>query len=104
MWYLLLGFSGFFLFYVPTYITSVLFFNHFNYFTHRPRNDGTFEILNIDRTPYQRLVNHLFFGVFYHKNHHLKPYLFNPKNMNNETDEPLISNRQPRKEPLVKSQ
>jgi fatty acid desaturase len=77
-WALLLGPALFLTLFVPSYVANVLFFAHFNYFTHRPSVDGAPEILNLNHNLYYRTVNRWFFGVYFHKNHHEQPALFNP--------------------------
>jgi stearoyl-CoA desaturase (delta-9 desaturase) len=77
-WALLLGPALFLTLFLPSYITNVLFFAHFNYFTHRPTAGGAVEILNLNHNLYYRIVNKVFFGVYFHKNHHEHPGLFNP--------------------------
>lgn len=78
-WYLLLGSEGFVFFFIPAHLAVVFFFIHFNYATHRPQADGTTEILNLSGGMYYRTMNFLFAGTYFHKNHHLKPYKFNPQ-------------------------
>ena len=36
---------------------------------------------NLDHNPYYKCANALWFGIYYHGNHHRKPILFNPKYM-----------------------
>lgn len=80
-WFLLLGPALFFAVYLPSWLSNGLFFAHLNYFTHRPREGGGSEILNLDDTVPYRIANTLLFGTYYHKNHHRRAYLFNPKHM-----------------------
>ncbi|MFA5984798.1 MAG: fatty acid desaturase [Methylococcaceae bacterium] len=83
-WFCLLGPKFFVLLFVPSYVSYVYLFSSFNYFTHREKADGSIEILNLDNNWYYRFCNKTLFGVFYHKNHHLKPRLFNPMHMEEE--------------------
>ena len=75
-WYLLLG-PGLFAF---LFAFSVMFktahYAWFNYVTHVYSQGGTV-ILNLDHGGY-KFVNLVSFGLYYHKNHHLHPDLFNP--------------------------
>jgi fatty acid desaturase len=89
-WYLLLGPTLFFLLYVPSYFFFHLIGVVLNYYTHipSPKADGTFEILNLNNTFFYKFMNFLFFGLFFHKNHHLKPGLFNPSRYDEEKKPP----------------
>ncbi len=78
-WFLLLGPNVFVWFYIPSLISNILFFAHFNYYTHREREDGTVDILNLDHNLYYKMVNFIAFGIYFHKLHHTNPALFNPK-------------------------
>jgi fatty acid desaturase len=77
----LLGPKIFVLLFLPSYLSNVFLFAAFNYFTHRTNHSGITEILNLDHNWYYKFCNKTLFGVFYHKNHHLRPKLFNPMNM-----------------------
>ncbi|MDH5180373.1 MAG: fatty acid desaturase [Gammaproteobacteria bacterium] len=79
--FLLLNPLGFVLFYVPAFIAQTAFFIHFNWVTHRSTGDGRYQVLNIDKGIYYRVINTLLFGAYYHKNHHLLPGLFDPRNL-----------------------
>lgn len=82
--FVLLGPLYFSIFYLPSYIANVLFLASFNYFTHEQNEDGTVSIVNLDHNFYYRFCNKLLFGVFFHKNHHMKPKFFNPQRMPTE--------------------
>jgi len=81
-WYLMLGPAGFLFFYVPSYAANHLLFCHINYYAH-PKDDATGATRpgNLDHNLYYQLANALWFGIYYHGNHHRKPLLFNPKYM-----------------------
>ena len=81
-WYLLLGPVGFWFFYLPSYFASQFIFMHINYFGH-PKDQGAARSRpgNLDHKLYYRLANTLWFGLYYHGNHHRRPMLFNPKKM-----------------------
>jgi len=86
-WYLLLGPVGFLFFYVPSYVGNYLIFCDINYFCH-PLNPetGKTDATNMDHTLYYKVGNALWFGIYYHGNHHRRPTLFNPKKMVIKTD------------------
>jgi tRNA threonylcarbamoyladenosine dehydratase len=79
--FLLLGPQNFLLLFLPSYVANILFFACFNYFAHREQTDGSTRILNLNETPLLQAANALLCGVFYHRNHHLRPRFFNPKRM-----------------------
>jgi fatty acid desaturase len=70
------------------FLTSIVFkmfhYAWFNYSTHRPSANGT-EIKNLDG-PLYRLVNLIAFGLYFHRNHHLSPLLFDPRAMKKTPD------------------
>jgi fatty acid desaturase len=81
-WYALCGPAGFVFFYVPSYIANHLLFAHINYFAH-PKDTATGQTApgNMNHTLYYKLANALWFGIYFHGNHHRKPLLFNPRHM-----------------------
>lgn len=80
MWYLLLGPVGFLLFYIPSLIANHLLFSHINYYAHPVNPEtGETEASNMTSNLYYKLANLMWFGIYYHGNHHRKPTLFNPK-------------------------
>ena len=81
-WYLLLGPVGFLWFYIPSYIANHLLFVDINYSAHpKDPESGETKPANLDDTLYHKVANALWFGIYYHNNHHRKPLLFNPKYM-----------------------
>jgi fatty acid desaturase len=78
VWIFALGPNLFVYFYLPAYITNVLVFAHINYATHETQPDGSVVIVNLNRTWYHKLVNVIGSGVYFHKNHHERPHLYNP--------------------------
>jgi len=74
----LLGPKMFVLLFLPSYLGNVFLFAAFNYFTHIEKPDGSTEVLNLDNNWYFQFCNKTLYGVFYHKNHHDRPKLFNP--------------------------
>lgn len=79
IWYLLLGKTFFFSFYLPGFLTIVSIFAHINYVCHQQNEKGTVDILNIDHNIYYKITNFFTMGGYYHKNHHLSMTTFNPK-------------------------
>jgi stearoyl-CoA desaturase (delta-9 desaturase) len=81
-WFLLLGPAGFLFFYVPSYVANHLLYIDINYSAH-PVNPQTGQTAatNLNHTLYYKLANALWFGIYFHGNHHRKPLLFNPRYM-----------------------
>jgi fatty acid desaturase len=80
-WFMLLGPSGFFLLFVPASFGAGLFVIHFNWCGHNAHTkDGKIEPTNLDSGWYW-LGNRIFFGIYYHGNHHKMAMLFNPMKM-----------------------
>lgn len=82
IWYLLLGPEAFVFFYIPSYIANHLLFVDINYTAH-PKDPVTGETkaTNLNGTLYYKLANLMWFGIYFHANHHRKPLLFNPRYM-----------------------
>jgi len=87
---LLFGPIGFVFFYIPSKITTVLSLAHFNYYTHRPLGKDQFQILNLNHNFIYKFLNIMICGTYFHKNHHLKPFLFNPRYLKDD-NKSLIS-------------
>ena len=83
-WFLLLGPAAFLFLYLPSYLLMIFMHAHFNFMTHRPREDGTVDILNLNHNLLYKFFNFSMFGLYFHKNHHVKPWLFNPSTRNFE--------------------
>lgn len=81
-WYLLLGPIGFVFFYVPSYVANHLLFIDINYTAH-PADPvtGHTSAANLNHNLYYKIANALWFGIYFHGNHHRKPLLFNPRTM-----------------------
>ena len=75
-WFLLLGPQVFTFLFAFSIIFKMLHYAWFNYATHIYTPEGI-QIVNLDHGLY-KIVNFLAFGLYYHKNHHLRPDLFNP--------------------------
>ncbi|MCM2281709.1 MAG: fatty acid desaturase [Bdellovibrionaceae bacterium] len=81
-WWLLLGPEYFSAFFAASIVMKMMHYAWFNYATHQLIN-GEVAILNLDRSLY-RFVNSVSFGLYYHKNHHANPKLFDPRKMQSE--------------------
>lgn len=80
-WFVLLGAWGFLLLFIPASIGAALFVIHFNWVGHNAHTkDGEIAPVNLDEGWYW-LGNRLFFGIYYHGNHHKMAMLFNPMKM-----------------------
>jgi stearoyl-CoA desaturase (delta-9 desaturase) len=82
LWYMLFGPAGFIFFYIPSFIATYMLVADINYSTH-PKNPATSETrpVNLDHNLYHKICNAILSGVYYHANHHRRPFLFNPKKM-----------------------
>lgn len=81
LWFMVLGPWGFFLLFVPAFVGAGLFVIHFNWSGHNAHTkDGPIEPVNLDSGWYW-LGNRIFFGIYYHGNHHKMAMLFNPMKM-----------------------
>lgn len=80
--YLLLGPAAFVFFYVPSYIANHLLYVDINYTAH-PKDELTGQTAagNFNNTLYYKLANFMWFGIYFHANHHRKPGYFNPRHM-----------------------
>ncbi len=80
-WFFLIGPAGFFALFVPASIGAGLFVIHFNWSGHNAHTaDGPIEPVNLD-SGWFWLGNRMFFGIYYHGNHHKMTMLFNPRKM-----------------------
>ena len=80
-WFFLLGPIGFFVIYLPSLVAGAVHVSHFNWATHDAQNpDGEFQPVNLDKGFFW-LGNRLWFGLYYHKNHHEYAGLFNPMHL-----------------------
>jgi fatty acid desaturase len=77
-WYVFLGPIGFFFFFVPASIIGVLHLAHFNWSTHNAaKPEEGFHPVNLDHGFFW-VGNRIWFGIYYHGNHHKQANLFNP--------------------------
>lgn len=88
---LLCGPVGFVFLYVPFKIANALIYVDFNYRTHRPTADGGYEVLNLDHTVWFKLLNAISFGSYFHRNHHRRPHVFNPRYASIQGDPNLVT-------------
>ena len=77
---LVLGPKGFVLFFIPMFITNQIAYAHINYYTHAHHADGQPEIVNLNHGAY-RWLNFFLLGIYFHRNHHRYPKVFNPKHL-----------------------
>lgn len=81
-WFFLLGTEGFIFFYIPSLIWNHVMFAHINYFCHpADPQTGETKATNLNETLYHKVANAIWFGIYFHGNHHKKPSLFNPGKM-----------------------
>lgn len=90
--FVLMGPVLFATFYVPFKIANALIYGDFNYRTHRPMSDGSFEVLNLNHNVWLRFLNAISFGSYFHKNHHRSPNIFNPRYARDD-GKPFITHR-----------
>ncbi|UJR80070.1 Fatty acid desaturase [Sandaracinus amylolyticus] len=80
-WLTLLGAPMFFVLYLPAFFLAALFVIFFNWAGHNAHKaDGPIEPANLDHGIFW-ILNRMFFGIFYHGNHHKMAMLFNPMRM-----------------------
>lgn len=77
LWYLVLGPQLFTFLFLASIVFKMFHYAWFNYITHRPTGNEI-EVKNLDSNLYY-IINRIAFGLYYHKNHHLYPLLFNPR-------------------------
>ena len=77
-WFLLFGWLGFLLLYLPSFLSYFFGFAHLNYISHQPDQSGEVTIHDRDGKLFYRLMNMLTAGGYYHKSHHLYPGFYNP--------------------------
>lgn len=81
MWLAVLGAPLFFVVYLPAFVLAALFVIFFNWAGHNAHTESeTIEPTNLDSGIFW-LLNRMFFGIFYHGNHHKMAMLFNPMKM-----------------------
>ena len=90
----LLGPTVFVLGMIVSKIVNYAWYIHFNYFTHQPNANGDMEVLNLNHNLYYKLMNATMAGIYYHKNHHRKASLFDPRTLEPEqAAKPLVTHK-----------
>jgi fatty acid desaturase len=84
-WLLILGPQLFTFLFLSSITFKMFHYAWFNYSTHRPIKDGA-ETQNLNVRLY-RFINAIAFGLYYHRNHHLAPTLFDPRTLEKMPDE-----------------
>ncbi len=79
IWYMLLGKTLFFTFYIPGVLSIVAIFAHINYNCHQEKEDGSIEIVNLNHNLYYKIANFFTVGGYFHLNHHQNVNLFDPR-------------------------
>lgn len=79
-----LGPMVFVLCFIVSKLINYAWYVHFNYYTHRPNARGEIEILNLDHNLYYKVMNATMAGAYFHKNHHRKASLFDPRKLDSE--------------------
>jgi fatty acid desaturase len=81
---IVLGPVVFVLGFIVSKLVNYAWYVHFNYYTHQPNEKGDIEILNLNHNLYYRLMNATMAGIYFHRNHHKKASLFNPRTLDSE--------------------
>lgn len=82
--YLLFGPNLFLSFYVVSVVSDVAILAHINFACHRNHADGSVEVVNLSGNLYYRVANFVTRGGYFHKNHHLRPGLFDPRDFDGD--------------------
>jgi len=90
LWALLFGPELFLLFYIPSVLSDIAILAHINYACHRHHEDGSVEVVNLRGTVYYDIANAVTMGGYFHKNHHLRPKLVDPRVIGDPA-EPMLS-------------
>lgn len=77
-WYFFLGHELFLFLYLPAFAVYFFSFAHVNYITHGTDESGKQTVFNMNSNLWYKLVNAIGDGVYFHKNHHANPGLYNP--------------------------
>jgi fatty acid desaturase len=78
VFYLFLG-KLFFWFYLPAFFSYLFVFSHVNYYSHGRDEEGRPQIRNLNTNLYYKFINFLCDGIYFHRNHHVQPALYNPQ-------------------------
>lgn len=79
-WFLLLGPQVFTFLFMSSIVLKNLHYAFFNWATHvrDPEHPGQMQIINLNASLFFRFANFFSHGLYFHKNHHESPNLFNP--------------------------
>ncbi|MEC7278314.1 MAG: fatty acid desaturase [Bdellovibrionota bacterium] len=80
-WHSILGTTFFALFYLPSFLSFIFTFAHVNYITHSVDERGKSVVSNMNSNIWYQFVNFLADGIYFHKNHHINPNLYNPMDL-----------------------
>jgi fatty acid desaturase len=80
--YMILGPALMLTLYLPALVAFTFTFAHVNYITHQDDSEGNPLILNKNSNLWYQFVNLIADGIYFHKNHHKNPNLYNPKYLN----------------------
>ena len=86
----LLGPAIFVLCLIVSKIVNYAWYIHFNFYTHQPNANGDMEVLNLNHNLYYKLMNATMAGIYYHRNHHRKASLFDPRTLEPEQAEKTL--------------
>lgn len=78
-WYSVLGPELMTYFFLPAFLSFIITFAHVNFITHQIDEDGKSITVNKDSNIWYNFVNFVADGIYFHKNHHANPKLYNPK-------------------------
>lgn len=89
---ILLGPTIFVLCFIVSKIVNYAWYIHFNFYTHQPNGNGDMEILNLNHNLYYKIMNATMAGIYFHKNHHKKASLFDPRKLDpGQAEKSLVS-------------
>lgn len=89
VWKALLGTEIFLFFFLPLFLAFIFTFAHVNYITHQKDEHGRNVILNMNSNPWYKFVNLVADGIYFHKNHHINPKLYNPQTLEGRSCNPI---------------
>lgn len=95
------GMAGFLMVFLPSQVIAIIHLAHFNWSTHNgfsPEQD--YHPVNLDHGFYW-LGNRLFFGIYFHENHHKMVKAFNPMTLNTRFTQQAEREQQMQKSPAA---
>jgi stearoyl-CoA desaturase (delta-9 desaturase) len=80
-WYFLFGPQAFTFLFMTSIVAKNLHYAMFNYVTHvpSPEDPSRMTIVNLNDSAFFRVINAVSHGLYFHKNHHDDPNLFDPR-------------------------